>query len=132
MSGQNRESFPCGEAVVFSVRGEIDIANAAQLCASLLHATDRDRCQCLVVDLSTVAFMDLSGVRALMECYRILTGEGRHMVLAEPSGPAQRVLYALHLERTFEIYPIVEAALTHTSRQRYEEGPVTGVTGTDQ
>lgn len=131
MSGQRRESFPCGEAAVFAVRGEIDIANAAQLCADLLHATDRPECHCLVVDLSKVLFIDLSGVRALMECYRILTREGRHMVLAEPSAAATRVLDALDLDQTFEVYPIVEAALVHTAHQRYEEGPFTGVAGTD-
>ncbi|UPT20296.1 STAS domain-containing protein [Thermobifida alba] len=129
MSGQRQESFPCGEAVVFAVRGEIDIANATQLCAALLHATDRPECHCLVVDLSRVEFMDLSGVRALYECFRVLTWEGRHMVLAEPSAAVERVLAALHLERDFEVYPIVEAALVHTAHQRYEEGPFTGVRG---
>ncbi|TDQ53422.1 STAS domain-containing protein [Actinorugispora endophytica] len=131
MSGQSRESFPCREAVVFAVRGEIDIANAARLCAGLLQATDRPECGCLVVDLSRVGFIDLSGVRALMECYRILTREGRHMVLAEPSSPAARILDALDMGQTFEIYPIVETALVHTGRQRYEEGPFTGVSGAD-
>jgi len=129
VSGQNQESFPCAEAVVFAVRGEIDIANATQLCAALLHATDRPDCHCLVVDLSRVEFMDLSGVRALYECRRVLAWEGRHMVLAEPSVAVERVLTALHMEHDFEIYPIVEAALVHTARQRYEEGPRTGVRG---
>jgi anti-sigma B factor antagonist len=131
VSGHTQESFPCGEAVVFTVRGEIDIANATQLCAALLHATDRSECQCLIVDLSKVQFIDLSGVRALYECCRVLTWEGRHMVLAEPSAAAQRVLTALRMDRDFEIYPIVEAALVHTARQRYEEGPITGVCGCD-
>ncbi|MEY9212584.1 STAS domain-containing protein [Thermobifida halotolerans] len=130
MSGQSQESFPCGEAVVFAVRGEIDIANATQLCAALLHATDRPECHCLVVDLSRVEFMDVSGVRALIECCRVMTWEGRHMVLAEPSAAVERILSApLGLDRVFEVYPIVEAALVHTAHQRYEEGPFTGVRG---
>ena len=130
MSGHTQESFPCGEAVVFTVRGEIDIANATQLCAALLHATDRSECQCLIVDLSKVQFIDLSGVRASTSAAGTDMGGASHGA-GRTSAAAQRVLTALRMDRDFEIYPIVEAALVHTARQRYEEGPITGVCGCD-
>ncbi|GAB3212789.1 STAS domain-containing protein [Marinactinospora thermotolerans] len=113
MFGRDQERFPCGDAVVVEVHGEIDLATAGDLGERLLAAASREGCACLVVDLSRVRFFDASGVRTLMAVYRILTRAGRHMVLAEPSGPARRTLDALAMEQVFDIYPIVEAALTH-------------------
>ncbi|GAA3764479.1 STAS domain-containing protein [Salinactinospora qingdaonensis] len=110
------EYFPCEQAVVVAVRGEIDLVNAEDMRLTLLRAAATPGCTCVVVDLSRVQFFDASAVRALMSAYRLLTERRRHMVLAEPSAQAARTLNALRLERTFDIYPIVEAALAHTGR----------------
>ncbi|MCY9783558.1 STAS domain-containing protein [Nocardiopsis sp. EMB25] len=117
---------------VVPVHGEVDLATAGRMRDRLLRAAHDSRCDCLVVDMSGLDFFDASGLRALLSVSWSLTREGRHMVLAEPSPIAARVLDALGMGRVFEIYPLVEMALTHTSGLRVDGAPVSGgpVTGT--
>ncbi|WP_269082865.1 STAS domain-containing protein [Allosalinactinospora lopnorensis] len=122
MSGRDRERFECAEAVVVPVCGEIDIATADGMREQLLHAARCSRGACVVVDLSGVDFFDASAVRALMAVYRLLTRDGRHVLLAEPQPVVMRTLQALGLQKTFEIYPIVEMALTHARSARLAGG----------
>ncbi|MBB4932029.1 anti-sigma B factor antagonist [Lipingzhangella halophila] len=122
MSGRERERFECAEAVVVPVTGEIDIATAEGMRDQLLHAATRSHGACVVVDLSGVDFFDASAVRALMTVYRLLTRDGRHMVLAEPTDVVARTLQALGLDRILEIYPIVEMALMHARSARLTGG----------
>lgn len=106
------------------VHGEVDLATADLLRDRLLKAACASRCDCLIVDMSGLGFFDASGVRALVAVYRELTRQGRHVVLAEPSAIADRVLEALGMRRLFEIYPMVEMALTHTSGLRVDGEPI--------
>ncbi|MFV2196368.1 STAS domain-containing protein [Nocardiopsis sp. LOL_012] len=109
---------------VVPVHGEVDLATADLMRDRLLDAAQHSRCACLVVDMSGLHFFDASGVRALLSVYRTLTAEGRHVVLAEPAPIAERVLDALGMGGVFEIYPMVEMALTHTSGLRVDGDPI--------
>ncbi|WP_159943242.1 MULTISPECIES: STAS domain-containing protein [unclassified Nocardiopsis] len=109
---------------VVPVHGEVDLATADRMRDHLLRAAHASRCDCLVVDMSGLDFFDASGVRALIEVYRELTRQGRHVVLAEPSSIAARVLEALAMGRVFEVYPLLEMALTHTSGLRVNGEPL--------
>ncbi|WP_017568809.1 STAS domain-containing protein [Nocardiopsis halotolerans] len=109
---------------VVPVHGEVDLATADRMRDQLLQAAYASRCDCLVVDMSRLDFFDASGVSALVSVYRSLTREGRHVVLAEPAPIAARVLWALDMDRVFEIYPILEMALTHTSGLRVNGDPI--------
>lgn len=106
------------------VHGEVDLATADHFRDQLLQAAQASRCDCLVVDMSGLGFFDASGVRALVAVYQVLTRQGRHVVVAEPSPIADRVLDALGMRRLFEIYPLVEMALTHTSGLRVDGEPI--------
>lgn len=119
-----RECFPCTGVTVVRVHGEVDLATADHLRDRLLLAVEDPGCDCLIVDMSALGFFDASGVRALVTVCHTLTRQGRHMVLAEPSPIAGRVLQALGMGRLFEIYPLVEMALTHTSGLRVDGEPI--------
>ncbi|WP_017602892.1 STAS domain-containing protein [Nocardiopsis alkaliphila] len=109
---------------VVRVHGEVDLATADHLRDRLLLAAQDPGCDCLIVDMSPLDFFDASGVRALTTVLHTLAGQGRHMVLAEPSAIAGRVLGALGMEQLFETYPLVEMALTHTSGLRVDGEPI--------
>ncbi|PDP89613.1 anti-anti-sigma factor [Glycomyces fuscus] len=109
---------------VVPVHGEVDLATADRVRDQLLQAAHASRCDCLVVDMSGLDFFDASGVSALVAVYRSLTRQGRHVVLAEPAPIAARVLEALGMGRVFEIYPLLEMALTHTSGLRVDGDPI--------
>ncbi|MBR8742407.1 STAS domain-containing protein [Nocardiopsis sp. MG754419] len=109
---------------VVGVHGEVDLATADRLRDRLLRAVEDSGCACLVVDMSGVGFFDASGVRALVSVHRSLSEQGRHMVLAEPTAIAERVLDALTMRRLFDVYPMVEMALSHTSGLRADGPPI--------
>ena len=119
-----QERFRCTGVTVVPVHGEVDLATADRMRDRLLQAAHASRCDCLVVDMSGLDFFDASGVSALVSVFRTLTAEGRHVVLAEPAPIAARVLEALGMGRLFEIYPILEMALTHTSGLRVNGDPI--------
>lgn len=119
-----QERFPCTGVTVVPVHGEVDLATADRMRDRLLQAAHASRCDCLVVDMSGLDFFDASGVSALVSVYKSLTREGRHVVLAEPAPIAARVLEALGMGRVFEIYPLLEMALTHTSGLRVDGDPI--------
>lgn len=119
-----QERFPCTGVTVVPVHGEVDLATADRMRERLLQAAYASRCDCLVVDMSGLDFFDVSGVNALVSVYQSLTRQGRHVVLAEPAPIAARVLEALGMGRVFEIYPLLEMALTHTSGPRVNGAPI--------
>lgn len=122
-----RERFRCTGVTVVPVQGEVDLATADHMRDRILRVAQDSRCVCLVVDMSGLDFFDASGVGALIAVHRELTRQGRHMALAEPAPIAARVLDTLDMGRVFEIYPLVEMALTHTSGLRVDGAPVTAI-----
>lgn len=110
------ERFPCTETTVVELRGELDMATAAEAYATVVEATDTSEAPCVVVDLSEVTFMDVSGIRVLLRAWTELTRAGRHLVLAEPVPSVARLFDTLDLRRFFPIYPVVEAALADHAR----------------
>jgi anti-sigma B factor antagonist len=98
-----------GRYVIATVRGDLGIASAPALreqIRSLLRATSH-----LIVDLSAVERAEPSGLA-------ILVGGGRHarllggcLRLAAPSPEVIRVLSATGMDRHFDIFPTVPAAI---------------------
>src|SRR5699024_12331149 len=95
----------------------------------LVRAACARRCSCLVVDMSGIAFFGACGVGALVAVHRELTRQGRHMALAEPAPIAARVLDVLDMAQLFDVYPLVEMALTHTDGPRIDGVSVTADPG---
>lgn len=67
---------PARGVVVVHVTGEVDVANSAPLPEALLEASAADGDGGTELDVSALAFCDLSGARALLEACRRLTIAG--------------------------------------------------------
>jgi anti-anti-sigma factor len=67
---------PARATVVVHVTGEVDVANSALLPDALLDACAADSDGRTELDVSALAFCDLSGARALLEACRRLTISG--------------------------------------------------------
>jgi anti-sigma B factor antagonist len=67
---------PARGMVVVHVTGEVDVANSAPLPDALLEACAADSDGRTELDVSALAFCDLSGARALLEACRRLTIAG--------------------------------------------------------
>lgn len=80
------------------VQGDLDLATADHLRA-LLQPLVAEAPELLVVDLTGVRFVDVAGLRALLDVARSQGAGGRELVVAHPSAMLRRIVALLHLER---------------------------------
>jgi anti-sigma B factor antagonist len=98
------------EARLLAVRGDIDIAIAAEFRESVSTATDGDTRR-VVMDLSEVDFMDSSGLQVLLNLRKELTARGGELVLACDRAPVLDLFRLTGLDRVCAVVPSVDAAL---------------------
>src|SRR5687767_3982823 len=72
--------------------GEIDFANADQVTDWLLNAIDGSKCARLDVDFTELAFLDSSGIRALLMVYRHATSRDVEVAFRNAQPGVQRTL----------------------------------------
>jgi anti-anti-sigma factor len=76
-----------GGRLLVSVRGELDLATAPQLEAVLFPALERGGR--VLVDLRELAFMDSSGVRAIVAAHTRANGDGARFAIVRPEGETE-------------------------------------------
>jgi anti-sigma B factor antagonist len=87
------------EAVVIVAEGELDLVGGPRLIGALPQEGEGP----VVLDLGSVAFMDSSGLRALLEARQACLDAGRPFALARPSDAVLRVLELVDLAREFDV-----------------------------
>jgi stage II sporulation protein AA (anti-sigma F factor antagonist) len=97
---------------VATVRGEIDLSNAAEVLERGLESAISDGGRALLLDLSNVSYMDSAGIRALFELAERLTALGSRLVAVVPEeAPIRRVLELADAGTAIALSPTVEAAV---------------------
>ena len=91
---------------------EIDITNAGQLRAALLHAAARPG-PALVVDMTGTRFCDSAGLHALIGAHKRAQAEGRQVRLATPGAQVRRILALTALDRPIPVFTSLDEALAH-------------------
>jgi anti-sigma B factor antagonist len=100
-----------GEVVVAHVTGELDLAGAPQTGERIAEAVPTSA-RGLVVDMSTLEFIDSSGVAMLFGLVRRLSSRRQELRVVAPQGrPVARVLEIVEFERAAPIRADVEAAV---------------------
>ncbi len=92
-----------GEAAGVAVRGELELATAAQLTAALDQAI-RTTEGPFVIDLTNVGFLDSSGIACLMRARALLGREDRVLGLICPPGSARRALELTGVDELVALY----------------------------
>lgn len=98
------------EWAVVRVDGELDLATGPELRRRLIELVD-DGVRHVVLDLSTVPFLDSSALGVFVTGLKRLRIAGGTMRLAACRPPVRAVLKITSLDRVFFLYPSVEAAL---------------------
>ena len=91
----------CGGRVVVALRGELDVADAASVAASLAAVAASGRP--IILDLAALDFIDSSGLAALVRARRQALQAGCDVLLAAPQ---QQVLGVLALTRLINVFPV--------------------------
>jgi anti-sigma B factor antagonist len=98
----------CDGRVIVSLRGELDVAFAAAVAASLAEITAR-ACQ-VIVDLQGLEFIDSSGLAALARARTHARQAGGDLVLAAPQRQVLRLLTLTRMTEVFSVHARVEDA----------------------
>jgi anti-sigma B factor antagonist len=94
---------------LLAVEGEIDIATAPRMIAALNEALAEIEVP-LVVDLSSVVFMDSTGLALLMNARRRVVRRGQGFAIVCPGGPISRVFEIADMVESLRVCPDRESA----------------------
>jgi anti-sigma B factor antagonist len=97
------------KTAVVRVDGELDLATAPALSAAI--AALEQPCDRIVLDLSTLAFIDSTGLSPAVAEYRRAARDGFDLVVAGADGQVLDVLRLTGLDVTLPLAPDVRAAL---------------------
>jgi anti-sigma B factor antagonist len=86
-----------GDTCVVDLAGEIDMLSADTVEKWLCDAGRQSGAPALVADLSSVEFLDSSGVRSLLRAKETLGGEGIGFSVRRPTAIVERILKILGL-----------------------------------
>jgi anti-sigma B factor antagonist len=92
-----------GDATVASVRGEVDLQTSPLLRGALLDLIVKNRPRRLIVNLSSVAYMDSSGIAVLVEMLQHMRKLGGKVFLAAVQPRVRSVLEIARLDTIFVI-----------------------------
>ena len=95
------------------LKGEIDLHVSPSVTASLNAMIDK-KPQRLVVDLSSVTYIDSSGLAALIGAMQRVEGYGGKFLLAGLQGTVCDIFENERLDQIFQIFPDAAAALAAT------------------
>jgi anti-sigma B factor antagonist len=97
------------DGVLIALAGELDLATAPKL-EDEMKRVEEDRPGVIVLDLRPLAFMDSSGLRALLAADRRAREAGRRLILVRGDERVQRVLKITRLDERLEIVDDLPAA----------------------
>ena len=101
--------FARAGTVIVDARGEIDLSNATELTRAVEDAAAQGA---VIVDLTSVTFIDSTGVRALFTLRRQLAERGTSFcVVVPPGAPIRRVLTLLDLPSAVPVDDCLDDAL---------------------
>ena len=98
----------CDGQVVVVLRGELDVADAAMVAASLavVAASGRN----VILDLAHLEYIDSSGLAALVHTRQHARRAGFDLLLAAPQQQVQRMLAITRLIDVFAVHACVDEA----------------------
>jgi anti-sigma B factor antagonist len=115
MPGVELSTCARAEHVVVALRGELDVAGAADAEAAITALVAQGRS--LIIDLSALDFIDCSSLSALLRVRRLAQCAGGDVVLAAPQRQALRLLALTGKDDAFGLQPSVEDAVVSIGSQ---------------
>ncbi|MFC4117667.1 STAS domain-containing protein [Nonomuraea zeae] len=91
--------------------GELDITNHAKVADYLCRSRQRPADQ-VVLDLAGLAFMDSSGLRALLSCHQDCLGQGGELRLAALQAVPARLMEITGVHAHLSVHHTVDQALS--------------------
>lgn len=107
------------DAVIVSVKGDVDSGNVAELSARLTTAlglASTPPVRPVVIDLQAVEFFGSAALNALLDGHKGAKAAGTAVRLVADHDQVLRPIQVTELDRVFDIYPTLSAALRRRRR----------------
>ncbi len=98
-----------GDVTVLKLRGSLDASRAPDLKAEVVSIGDSGTKK-VVVDMSTLALIDSSGVGVLISLFKRLRSAGGQVCFAAVQSQPKEVFRLLRLDRSLDLTPTVAEA----------------------
>jgi anti-sigma B factor antagonist len=96
-------------ASIVVLKGDVDLESSPAAREVLLKSVEG--CGKVLVDLSSVTYIDSSGVASLVEALQAAKRNGGRFALVAASDPTRRVLELARLDKVFTMYTTVDEGL---------------------
>ncbi len=103
---------------VLSLNGDIDLHVSPSVTA-YLNVMIKEKPERIVVDLSRATYIDSAGLAVLILAMQQVEAYGGKFFLSGPQETLRSILESSRLDRTFRIFPDVDAALTHQGSDNF-------------
>jgi anti-sigma B factor antagonist len=100
-----------GDAVVASLRGDIDLHNSPQVRTALLKYVDENKPKKLVLNLGEVPYMDSSAIAVLVEALQKMRKTGGKVFLTNLQPRVKGLLEIARLDSIFSVVTTEDEAL---------------------
>ncbi len=111
-----------GGHLIVTLRGELDVVDAASLAAALAAA----RGPRIIIDLAELEFIDCSGLRMLARAREQARQSGGDLLLAAPRRQVRRILALTGLAGVFSVHTSLAGAAQTAGRSGQDPGVETG------
>ncbi len=99
------------DGIVVSIYGDIDLQRSPDLRIALIQHTEGSHGR-LIVDLTSVSYMDSSGVATLVEVLQYQCRSGGSLILCNLQPNVQSIFEISKLDSVFNIVPDIDTART--------------------
>jgi anti-sigma B factor antagonist len=99
------------QATIFDITGHIDLANSPELRKTLLKELRENKTPRVILNLTSVRYIDSSGVASLVEGLKAARDLGLRFILFGLSPSAREVLQLSRLIKIFEVFDDEQQAL---------------------
>lgn len=104
-----------GDAIVYRLRGSLDLSTSPSLRAALVEAANEGKHD-IIVDLSHIEFLDSTGLGAIIGGHRRALENGGRVRLIVNEGPILRLFAITGLMAILSVYGSLDAALNDRDR----------------
>ena len=105
MTAMTTKNALSGDVCLLTIEGEVDCANADELCALVLRAFEDAAVQAVAVDLAGVSFCDAAALGALVRMRNAALDRDKSLTLRSVSTAVARLLGLTGLDAAFTIAP---------------------------
>ena len=100
---------------LLALDGGLDYTNTGQFIEKMYQLID-EGCCCVVLDLTLLTYMSSWGLASLVRVHHHYAARGARIAFANLHSAVATLLQISHLDRLFNLYPTVEAALASASK----------------